>query len=687
MAQQMKRDHKVGKEKMPPTLTPSTSLPNTSAKLHPIDEARKRQQELDLQQKPINSLFTGKPVKEQPLKPHTIDDNFNQNAMKFANDPWVRDEPLAFTTSEDDKMYNTKTHDKKQQQKKTETKEKIQHQIDNPRNEKKSKQFTKIPGSGENRDVMPFDDDNECFQFDESSSSSSSEEPVKIGDLDDPESSEEGEDFALPDRILVDQTPFLPYIYRTICSALLIKSWYNTTLHAISTLTTIKLDPFNLLIVSGFITARYAAGFYSFLQSHYLAPQAKTYLIKNGKQVDPVKRHEKNRLTRQTVKDFRQYDYHTEVELPIKHWAITVILSAVNWVSSKIRPYIPVNNIISNVHREIKIPKTFTMPSYMRSLTHNRFYEIRSGVLKPKKLIINADLLQRIMTTKAINYHQPIDQQMKTINALVNNQSDINLSDQEFGASTVSDTLTLAKFQLLNKTSEVAEMGFDLASIQLQASMVIDTTQLLPNGGLRSHQPRSPPLGYEPPEILVKGLIALGLFSAISVSLFATSVYLTRTSLIRLDQSSEKLRGLLLRYHSLNLGLKDSITGYYSRWMFPKPSAITILRHKTIPTPLKTSSLTVFGSISRAIGVPNFVSYVYDNIRKISPQSLKTVFRHIMDFVLLLTYPLRAVYHLIIRHPKIKEEVRVAEAIFKYNNSQVAYGGQSLSDFLLELDD
>lgn len=276
------------------------------------------------------------------------------------------------------------------------------------------------------------------------------------------------------------------------------------------------------------------------LQTHYLQPQLNVYLVKNQTKITVIKRHEKNRLTQQTTKGFVEYDYEPRLNLPIKHWFVTTILAAINYASRTIeytsiiaknwlQPKFKIINLPIYKHEEITVPSEIKVPSYLRNMVMSRFYHVKDGALVAKKLTVNVDLLQRIMTTKAINYHQPIEQQMKTITALINNQSDINYSDLEFERSTVSDTLSFSKFQLLNQTSDVAEMGFQQASIKLQQSMVIDTTMLTPDGGHHYQRNRKRVLEYEPPNLLICGLIGFGLFSVILVSQMFFSVYLTRT--------------------------------------------------------------------------------------------------------------------------------------------------------------
>lgn len=551
-----------------PTLAPSSSLP----KLHPIDEARQKQQQVDLQSavraepQPFKSLFGNKPVpvthspKREPhhFKPQELEnkDHFNKHAASFAADPWANPPPKAF--NDDDFQREIFKKGKKEQRDYTRKQETMKHMVRDHSLVPQSahKPFTKTPGTGENRDVSGiWPDDDDCYQPDIESEPPENKHLVQIGDRDDPESEEEGEDFTVPSRILVDKTPFMPFVYTSIVSALFLRSLYKTTIQTVELFGLIRTDWLAFTLASIITVTKYMNNFYWYFQSHYLAPSMNTYLVKQTAQPDTtntVVRHEKNRLTQQTNKGFATYKYETRIELPTRHWLISLGVTALNYAGR----FLTYFNIIKTP--KIKIPDEIHAPAWMRNLSHNRFYEVKNGMLRPKKIRVNVDLLQRIMTTKAINYHLPIEQQMKTITALTNNQSDINLSNKEFKTSTVSDTLTLAKFQLLNKTGEIAEMGFEQASLQLQRNMVIDTTQLRPNGGLPCQSNRKPVLPYDPPDILPKGLTVVALFSVTLGLLSLTIACLTRTFPTRLDQFSEKLKDLLSKFPLLNLGRNQS---------------------------------------------------------------------------------------------------------------------------------
>lgn len=610
-----------------PTLAPSSSLP----KLHPIDEARQRQQQIDLQSvsppTPKVSLFTGKRqtniIKpEIPKNEIENKDHYNRNAQEFAADPWANTTPLSYNDGEFQKEIFSVA--KQQQKQHTREKEKLKNQIDNPRPVPEKKQLTKIPGTGENRDVKPlYADDDDCYKPDDSSSEPSVDN-VKIGQRDDPESDESGEEFSAPQKILVDKTPFLPYLYSSIAIIIFLKSLTNTTRTAIDLYTTISPTKINFILSSVIVVAKYMSNFYFYFQSHYLSPQVNTYLIRNDDMTMPVVRHEKNRLTQNTNKGFATYNYESRIEFPIKHWLVSYTISGINWLTRKF-----------NLHFEkdlpkIRLPKEVPMPAFLRNLSHNRFYEVKHGMLKPKKLRVNIDLLQRIMTTKAINYHLPIEQQMKTVIALTNNQSDINLSNKEFKNSTVSDTLTLAKFQLLNKTGEIAEMGFEQASIQLQRNMVIDTTQLHPNGGLRSQSNRSQVLQYDPPEIFQKGLTVVVLSSVILGSLLLVTAYLTRTSPTQLVPFLVKLKDQLLKFLSLNLGPKEWGPDYSTRGLITEEIRAKINSSTPNFSPLEqTISFPIQIRDILVETVSNFVGYakkVYPMIyQQLDPTEKSTV--------------------------------------------------------------
>jgi hypothetical protein len=598
MAQQEKRDHKLQTEKMPPTLAPISSQPPLSG----IEAFLQRKPTIidEIEIKPLakpeqfGSLFgneipapreTVVPIIDRNRKTNINVDDFNKNAelLKTVNphdsttfdvrNPSIlkqkqRDEherrkqlvPESIIkkkildqrvdeNKEKNEIFEKQLEDefnksKLKQQSKTSQKRFLDNKIEEGKKHHSpvKQQFSKVTLGNDpaaNRDVKPLFADDEP-------DGSNNPSLVQIGDFDDPEENEKGLAFKLPERLLIESYPFLSKIYNLITGISLIKSVFNSFYELSSTILNLNfasLTQRNMSILTVITIVRLYINFYLYFQTHYLQPQVMVYLVQTARTFDSVKRHEKNRLTAQTSKDFQEYEYEMMINLPIKHWFIRACTTGLRYLTPYMNQglaYFGYGPIVVP-----KPPKEIKLPDFLRNLMMNRFYTVSHGQLKPKKIVVNTDLYQRIMTTKAINFHQPIEQQMKTITALVNNQSDINLSNREFVNSTVSDTLTLAKFQLLNKTSEIAEMGFEQASLILQRNMVIDTTRLQPSGGPLCHRNRKPILDYDPPEISQTGLTVFGLYSVTLVALSLLLVYLTRTSQIQLVPFLAKLKGQL----------------------------------------------------------------------------------------------------------------------------------------------
>jgi hypothetical protein len=497
-------------------------------------------------------------------------DKFNKESEDFKKDPWAKREPtsfLLFDSPEQEQFEinkQRKQHDRTVQERRKNQNIADRTRSHNPVVKKQLEKVTAEGGTASNKDVEPL-----LLPV-----VTQTEDPVdiQIGDFDEPETKEIGLNFIMPTTILVETQPFLPSLWKvTTVGIFLKKAWSLFTQTCCSGDWINSMFSFEATIVM--FAAKWMLLYYSFFQTYYLQPQINVYLIKNMMEQSVIKRHEKNRLTQQTTKGFITYDYEARINFPTKHWVIKKVFSLINGISKAIQwigdttPTGPFAGFYK--HSKFRPWEYIKLPPILRNQETTKFYELDRGSLKPKTLTVNVDLMQRIMTTKALNFHQPIETQMKTLTALINNQSDVNFSDIEFERSTVSDTLTLAKFQLLNQTSLVAEMGFERASNQLRQNLDIDTTRLNPVGGHHFHPNRKKILEYDPPETFQRGLIASVLFSAISVSLLGVLAYHTLTLPTQLVPYLERLKDLPSRLLSYKVVLPEWVEGSYTKDVFP----------------------------------------------------------------------------------------------------------------------
>jgi hypothetical protein len=504
------------------------------------------------------SLFNNK-VEKRPDTPVIVPDNFNKNASAFSKDPWGKQTPLAFQSNlidkdEDIEVWNEiqdanpelfdaderYSKDKRKQQMKTRKAKVLQKHIDKEKDAKrpqktvpeaKTQTVDLLPPGWQEQSggIFPPDDDSEAAdpQPPKSSASSSDEE--------------QGEEFELPQRILVEEYPFYNnfvtgaslikmayYTYSTVKN-LIVSAWSDNSL----TVTQIRV---------AYAVIKLMWGFYLIFQTHYMTPYVSVFLEKTGQEKPCVKRHFKNQLSTQTPTIFQDYVYKPMLQVPKNHWIVDCVMKIVKPVSkfleTKINEYFG-----TNYDYQYELPTEVALPAFLRVEDMTKFYDQNHGQLVPKIETVNKDLFQRVCTTKALNHHQPIEQQMKTITALINNQTDINHSQQETLKSTVSSTLTVMKFHILNQTEKVAVLGFDRASSNLSQNMDTGIIRLIHGGGRISQRSQKPPLSYDPSQTFFSGFTSLLLYSAILVLPIVIFRNPIRTTLTQLQLSLEKLNG------------------------------------------------------------------------------------------------------------------------------------------------
>jgi hypothetical protein len=561
-----------------------------------------------------NHLPKGKEVvKEQSTNVKKVAvskiDKFNKNAEEFAKDPWAKPNPSAFRTVLDDNktckapvrrsanlLPDSFGDTSVRGQEKLFSDSKKENRDRTRKNEKHNRTISQgvvlhkdtISGKYKPGPKITLEGDD----------STTENETPPLDETD--ELSEQGEDFELPDKIMVESYPFYNNVITLISTVKLVFYSYKTMNSMITSLLDYQSATVSYAIAM--VTAlKLLWGFYLLFQTHYLTPYVSVYLVKTGDEKPCVKRHFRNQMSTQTPAVFQDYVYKPTLQLPNKHWiylgfryvvnkTVQLVTTASDAVCTKFGwnkisiPFLP------------KMPSEVSLPAFMRVEDMTKFYTQDNGRLNPKRETVNKDLFHRVLTTKALNNHQPIEQQMKTITALINNQSDVNHSTSELKQSTVTSTLTVMKFHILNETEKVAVLGFDQASANLKTNMDTGTIRLIHGGGRISLRTQKPPLNYEPLTILVCGFLNLALFSVILGLPIVAFRYHIRTFLTQSLQSLEKLKDPDLRPPLLfsvldlpveNASTSQDIVGWLLRKLCTGPLQISLMHGGSIRTTLR----------------------------------------------------------------------------------------------------
>lgn len=504
------------------------------------------------------------PEKDVPtMKGNEHLDHFNRNCDNYV--PFIDEPPTPLTKPKKIKKVEPRSSKKQQ----------IERKI-------KAEKDKRIPTPKDNKPTEPLEPE------DESDQPPSDPEQIRIGYRDEPEEDEPGRPFVIPDKILVETQPWIPVTWKCMQVTLFAYRAYNilkSFYHDFDWFDNLKPGCFNyaVYLLAAKICWRFATTAYAAQQSYYLQPMLNTYLVPKPKQVDIVQRHERNQITTSTEQGITNYVYQQEIELPSKHWIFNIprmLITCAVWLDKKQENYTGRRFLNNNY----ELPRQVVVPAYLRTFMHSRYYEVKNGILKPKVLKINKDLLQRVLTTKALNYHQPVEQQMKTMTALINNQSDINLSTKDISESTVADTLTFTKHMILKNTIRNAEMGFDQASVSLSTSMVTDITRSNPDRGHRYlHRPKRP-LEFDPPDTSIVASTVTALSSVILALLIGFLAYRIQTFRIPSLRFWEKLRDLPSKSPRLNLELENYLKEHYITESLFKPGSERIRFPDPTPT-------------------------------------------------------------------------------------------------------
>lgn len=416
-----------------------------------------------------------------------------------------------------------------------------------------------------------------------------------------------GLQFTLPDRIQVESYPYYNIFYKlgTWSGFMyqLIKTGYKTLIKA--TMMLVDDKPITLksaALTFSFDFLKLFALMCLYVQTHYLQPQANVCLQKQLGQPNQVIRHPNNQRTPQVDARFDIYQYEVNLELPVNHPIVrvlnwtqkgtthiinTFVIPAIWATANFMRNCTPRNLLIYcgrkvlgfNDHQyipfdtvdfgpspqlpEVDIPAEVSLPPILRTTEMTKFYKVENGSIIPKTEVVNRDLLHRTLITKTLNYHVPIERQFQSLTAIVNNQSDVNNSDNEVYQPTATSTLTVLKFLALQHTRSTHELGFQEASAHLATSMDIVTSGSTRSGGHLSLQGPKTVLHSDAPTILTQGLLIAGLFS---VALGATLVVLhspTRIFLTQFLPFLVKLKDQLSEYLWWIREQSSSVTAHY----------------------------------------------------------------------------------------------------------------------------
>lgn len=551
------------------------------------------------------SLFNrddkGKAIKQRSNKQHlgaNLEDEFNKNAEKFSKDPWARPTPTAFDkhrkvldevnrpslqsknllpdnfgdTTVKALARNRKQISKEIKKSKSQSEEqpkrkqkKIQQQENRIRSKRGKfikEQVDKFNQGDDHTSPLPHSDimardnlSNGSFSTSSSGSggSSSSSSSSSSSTPEDDESGEQGLNFALPDRIVVESYPFYDNVISAFTMLKSAKSILDTTWNSITMMFNASTTQ-NVQWILLYSAARIIWTLYCMFQTHYVKPHVLVVLQRCNITIDQVKRHAKNQISDQTPTTFVEYEYSPKLILPTKHWMISLGM----WTLNKIFYYgdMAIKAAFPSANWAplpiISLPDEIDLPSFLRVEDMTKFYNEDHGTLVPKREKVNVDLMDRALTTKALNHHLPLEQQMRTITAIINNQIDTNRSSTELIQSTVSSTLTVLKFHILNQTEDVAALGFDQASTNLIQNMATGTIRLTHGGGRHSLRSRKTPLPYDPLQTLTSGFIGVCLFSVTLVLPVLASRYLIPTLQIQFRQFLEKSRDLGVEFPSLS---------------------------------------------------------------------------------------------------------------------------------------